>query len=192
LPDGEAVLFSRDHSVDCGSWPPLAPAVRARWRERLGLPADLVVDTVGVAPEDVPTALAVAAAAVVDLRDLPLALALGCPTVTDSGALASVGGKDGDHAVVGERSDAVDLAADVSRCARLSRRARELAETRLDPERAANELLDRLGLARVPDRPVARVDAALAALGTAPGAPPRARAYAALAMFSHAAPVGGP
>lgn len=153
--------------------PPLAPHVRRRWRQRLGLDPDLVVDTATLAPADVETALAVAAAAVVDEAHLRLALALGCPTVTDRAAASALGAVDGDHVVVGERDDAVALAADPVRSARLSLRGRTLVEGAVQGS---------------PADPVAKVVAVLDELGTAPSAPIRARAAAALDGFGPSVP----
>lgn len=167
--------------VDTAALPPLAPHVRARWRLRLGLPATLAVDVTTLAAADVPTALAVASAAVVPATHLPLALALGCPTVTSADAAAGVGAADGLEVVVGERSDADALAADLPRSAALSRRARALAERALDPDATARALVAAWGLAASPLDPGARVEAAFTALGTAPGAPIRRRAAEALA-----------
>lgn len=181
-PVGDPLPLPGPLVVASSSLPPLAPHLRRRWRERLGLDADLVVDTVALDPSDVPTALAVAAAAVVELRHLPVALALACPTVTDAAAATTIGARPDRDLLVGGRADALALAADPVRAARLSRAARALAVSRLDPEVAAAALLDRWGLGPEPS-PEARVAAVLAGLGTAPGAPVRARAADALALF---------
>jgi hypothetical protein len=173
--------------VDTAAWPPIAPHVRRRWRRRLGLAADLVVDVATLAAEDRPTALAVAASAVVGVDDLPLALALGCPTVTAAAAAATVGAVDGVHVVLGGRAEAVALAADEHRSGPLSRRGHELARERLDPAPAAAALLQAWGLG--PTGPVARLDERLAELGTAPAAPVRRRVADALAPLT---PTGGP
>jgi len=189
--DGAALQVGDDHvSLPCtpvvatATLPPLAPHVRRRWRQRLGLDPDLVVDTVALAPDDVPTALAVVAAALVGLRDLPTALALGCPVVTDASSAAAVGAADGDHVVVGERGDAVALALDDRRAARLSRRGRDLAGQRLDPDMAVRRLLRLWDL----EPRGSGLATALDDLGTAAGAPIRRRAAAAL-TFSR--PSGG-
>ncbi len=183
---GDPLVRPGPDAVATATLPPLAPHVRRRWRARLGLAPDLVVDTLALHPVDVPTALAVAAAAVVDRRDLPQALALGCPTVTDAGSAAAVGARPDRDLVVGDRSDAVALAADEVRAARLSRHARALAMARLDPEVTAATILRRWGLDPATG-PVDRVDAALADLGTAAGAPARARVADALALFAPSA-----
>ncbi len=182
-PLGEPLRLPGRHLVASSSLPPLAPHVRRRWRARLGLDPDLVVDTVALDPTDVPTALALAAAAVVELRHLPVALALGCPAVTDGAAAAAVGARPERDLLVGERADAVALAADPVQAARLSRAARALAVSRLDPETTVATLLERWGLGPQPS-PEVRVNAVLAELGTAPGAPVRARVADALALFA--------
>lgn len=169
--------------VATAALPPVAPHVRRRWRERLALAPDLVVDTLALDPRDVPTALAVAAAAVVERRDLPVALALGCPTVTDASAAVAVGAEPGRDVEVGDRGAAVELASDEARAATLSRRGRALAVGRLDPEVTALALLDRWGLGPEPT-PSVRLEAALRDLGTAPGAPVRGRAAAATHLFA--------
>ncbi|WCO65504.1 hypothetical protein PO878_13455 [Iamia majanohamensis] len=180
---GQPLVRPGPDVVATAALPPVAPHVRRRWRERLGLDPDLVVDTLALDPLDVPTALAVAAAAVVERRDLPVALALGCPTVTDASAAAAVGAEPGRDLEVGDRAVAVALAADEARAAALSRRGRALAERRLDPEVTAAALLDRWGLGPRPT-PLRRLEAALEDLGTAPGAPVRARARAATDLFA--------
>jgi hypothetical protein len=167
--------------VDSAAWPPVPPHVRRRWRARLGLAEDLVVDVEAIAPEDVPTALTVAAAAVVPAAHLPLALALGCPTVTPAGAAADVGAADDTHVVVGGRAAADALAGDEYRCAVLSREGRHLAVTALDPRRTAEALVRVWGL--VPTGPVARLDERLSELGTAPASPMRRRVADAVAAL---------
>ncbi|HMJ74799.1 MAG TPA: hypothetical protein VK507_02445 [Iamia sp.] len=176
-------------TVDTASWPPLPPHVRRRWRQRLGLDPDLVVDTAALDPDDVPTALAVAAAAVVAEPDLPLALALGCPSVVSAGAAAAVGAVDEVHVVVGGRPEAEALAADDRRAALLSRQAGRLAREALDPSRSAAVLLRAWGIA--PAGPNARVDERLAELGTAPAGPVRRRVADALAPFTAESPDPG-
>ncbi len=167
---------------------PLAPHVRRRWRQRLGLAPDLVVDTTTLAPADVETALAVAAAAVVDAPHLRLALALGCPTVTDGATAAAHGAVDGDHVVVGERSDAEALADDLARAARLSYRGRALVEGADPPTLDGWTGHTQVSVQSSPANPAERVAAALDELGTAPSAPVRARAAATLEGFGPSVP----
>lgn len=169
--------------------PPLAPHVRLRWRQRLGLAPDLVVDTAALAPADVETALAVAAAAVVDGAHLRLALALGCPAVTEPAAAAALRAVDGDHVVVGGRSDAVALAADPVRAARLSHRGRVLVEGAADPPTLDGWTRHaQVSVQSSRADPGAAVVVALDELGTAPSAPIRARAAAALEGFGPPGP----
>jgi hypothetical protein len=182
----EVVELVTGPTVDTASWPPLPPHVRRRWRQRLGLDPELVVDTAALDPDDMPTALAVAAAALVTGADLPLALALGCPSVVSAEAAATVGAVDELHVVIGGRVDAEALATDDRRAALLSRQARLLARTRLDPARPADVLLRAWGIA--PTGAAARVDERLAELGTAPAGPVRRRVADALAPFTEPKP----
>jgi hypothetical protein len=188
LPDGATIDLPGAASVDTAAWPPLPPHVRRRWRRRLGLDPDLVVDTAALDPDDVPTALAVAAAAVVAPADLPLALALGCPSVVTAEAAAGLGAVDGLHVVVGGRPEAEALAGDDRRAALLSRQGRLLARAALDPARAAEALLRAWGLA--PVGPVARFDERLDELGTSRTGPVRRRVADALVLMT--GPTGGP
>ena len=188
LPGGATIELPGAASVDTAAWPPLPPHVRRRWRVRLGLTPDLVVDTAALDPDDVPTALAVAAAAVVAPADLPRALALGCPSVVTAEAAAGIGAVDGLHVVVGGRPEAEALAGDDRRAALLSRQGRLLARATLDPARTAEALLRAWGLA--PAGPVARLDERLDELGTSRTGPVRRRAADALALMT--GPTGGP
>lgn len=187
--EGGALAVPGAPGVATATLPPVAPHVRRRWRQRLGLDPDLVIDTLALTPEDVPTALAVAAAAVVERRHLSVALALGCPVVAAADDAAVVGAVDGEHVVVGDRHHATAVAGDEAWAARLSRQGRELAVARLDPDVCASAVLDRLGLGSSAEEPVA---AALDELGTAPGAPIRARLAQVLAASPELQPIGGP
>ncbi len=190
----EPIELPAGPTIATSAWPPLAPLVRRRWRERLGLAPDLVVAVEEISADDRPTALAVAAAAVVGSADLPLALALGCPTVTSASTAAAIGAVAGVHVVVGGRVEAETVAVDDARAASLSRHGRALAVDALDAERAAALLLAAWGFG-ADLGPVARVDARLAELGTAPATPIRRRVADALALFAPApvpAPAGGP
>lgn len=188
---GPVVVLPGAHPVATARWPPIAPHVRRRWRSRLGLAPDLVVDTAALGSNDVRTALAVVAAAVVDGRHLPLALALGCPTATDGASARSVGAVDGEQLVVGDRAAATALARNDVRAARLSRAGREHAVGHLDPDVAARALLRAWGLSTAV-LPLERVEVVLDELGTAAGAPVRARVAAALDIFRPLQPVGAP
>jgi hypothetical protein len=171
------------HPVDTGRWPPIGPAVRRRWRQRLELPDPWVVRAASVPAEDRPTALALCSAAIV-YADLPLALALGTPVVTGAESAAAIGA--GDEVVVpGSGEDlaarAAELAADEVRAARLSRLARARAEHDLDIGRPARTLLARLGLVPAPTHPLDRLTAPIDELGAGPGDRIRERAAAAVA-----------
>src|SRR5690606_31406316 len=101
--------------IEVDRWPPLAPIVRRRWRQRVGLPDRHVVrvrtaDADGD-PSSLSTQLAVASAAVVDGPPVLLALALGTPVVTSRDTARRLG---------------LHLDRDVV-CARDPERAKELA-----------------------------------------------------------------
>jgi hypothetical protein len=178
---GPDVVTVPTHGVDAARWPPIGPAVRRRWRERLELPAVWVITAAAVPAEDRPTALALCSAAVV-YNDLPLALALGTPVVTGPESAATIDA--GDEVVVpgaGQELTAVaaELAADDVRAARLSRLARARVERDLDIGRPARELLHRLDLVGAPVTPADRIDRHLDELGS--GGPVGERAAAAVA-----------
>jgi hypothetical protein len=169
-PGGDGVTVPR-HPVEADRWPPIGPAVRRRWRERLELPEEWVVRAASVPAEDRPTALALCSAAIV-YGDLPLALALGTPVVTLPEPAAAIGA--GSEVVVpGPGEDpaalAAELAADEVRAARLSRLARAKAERDLDIGRSARELLDRLGLRPPAASPDERLARRAEDLGVSPG-----------------------
>lgn len=173
---------------------PLPPFVRARWRRRLGLAADLLVDvrspSTAISERLVPSALAVAAAVVVDHRWLAHALALGAAVVTDQDAAEREGATDGRELVVaeGDHAPAVagEVALDLARGAALGREGRRLVERRYDLRSRTADLARRLGL--LPDHPAARqlVVRRLAELRTPPGARVAARARVATALFAQA------
>lgn len=181
-------------ALDVRTLPVLPPLVRARWRERCGRPAQLVV-TVGPDADpsgDDTVSLALAAAAVVSGPLLTTALALGTPLVTTPVEAARLGLRDGHEVAVAEpdtsegRADlARALAADEGWAARCSFAGRRFAEQMLDLGAVADRLLDRLHLsaarARRPD-PLARVEPLLAELWTPADAPIRRRL--ALAVVS--------
>ena len=167
-PDGVSVP---EHPVDADRWPPIGPAVRRRWRQRLDLPDEWVVRAASVPPEDRPTALALCASAVV-YADLPLALALGTPVVTGAESAAAIGAGD-EVLVPGPGQDlasvAAELAADEVRAARLSRLARARAERDLDIGGPSRQLLERLRLVPAAADPAGHVAPHLTALGCRPG-----------------------
>lgn len=181
--------------VDVDRLRPLTPFVRARWRTRLGLAGDLVVDarseSATVSERVLPSALAVAAAVVVDRRSVAHALALGAAVVADQRTAAAVGATDGSELVVapGDAAMAVaaGLAGDGRRCAALGRAGRRLCERRYDLRAVAAELARRLGLLPEHPSPDELVVQRLAELGTPAAAAVAARARVATALF---APVG--
>ena len=142
--------------IDVRSCRPVTPFVRARWRRRFGLPADLVVDAAAI-PEDLrSTAFAVAAAVVATDPDALLeALAWAAPCVTDVAGAEGVGAQPDVEVVVGDAQDARSLAADERRAACVGRAGRRLVERRHDPVQAALELRRQLGVTAGPP-PVAR------------------------------------
>ncbi len=189
---GDRAVLLPDPAVEADAVAPVPPFVRERWRRRAGLDPSWVV-AIGVPgatplPDGaVPTALAVAAAAVVVGPELVTALALGTPVVTDAHSAARVGAEAGTDLLVVPPADAMAVAAVVAtdpvRAASLSRRARRLVERRFDLAPAAATLAGRLGLDTARRGPFAAVDAALAELGTPSGARPAARAAEALAAL---------
>ena len=176
--------------IDVTRWPPLAPLVRSRWRERHGLPADLVIGVdAPLDPHHAETPLALAAAAVVTGPLTLLALALGTPVVTNAATARRLGLRPGlDAEVARTPADAAALArtvaADDGRAAALSRRGRRFAELHLDLGAPARHLRQILGLeAAVAPGPAGALMARLDELDTPDGAPVRARAIAALDTF---------
>lgn len=165
-----------EHGIEVGAWPVLPPLVRARWRARLDLPASLVLAVdARQRTADATTALALASAAVVAPRHVPLALALGTPVVTDPDTAARLGLAVGVEVEVAEDPRDADrlaarLAASDERTARLSRLGRRAAEDRFDLGRAAAALRHRLGVDPAtgsgPADPADLLVARLAELGT--------------------------
>ena len=154
----DAVVIPRP-TLDPAEHRPVTPFVRARWRRRLGLADALVVDVrAGHAaasppmPERlVPTALAVAAAAVVDDRWIDVALALGTPVVTDASSARRIGATDGIEVVTASPEEVEEtaraLARDLPRAAALGRAGRRHCEHHHDLRTPAAEVAARLGLA---------------------------------------------
>lgn len=151
LLDHGAVLVPRA-GVDIARWSVRTAEERAEARRELGLPDDLAiaVDHPHVT-DDVLAALSLAAAAVVTGPMVPLALALGTPVVTSPVSAERLGlHPDLEVQVVAgrRRADAAAraLAADPTRAAELSRRARRFAEHHLDLGHPAEIVAERLGL----------------------------------------------
>lgn len=181
-------------ALDPAEHRPVTPFVRARWRRRLDLADTLVVDVRaghagGPSLPDrlVPTALAVAAAAVVDDRWIDVALALGTPVVTDASSARRIGATDGIEVVTASPEECWEtaraLARDLPRAAALGRAGRRHCEHRHDLRTPAAEVAGLLGLA-APDLDAERiVRRHLSELWTPADARVAARASAALAGF---------
>ncbi len=168
--------------VDVARWPPIAPLVRQRWRERYGLPAELVVGVDAPRdPEKLAGPLALASVAVLTGPSTALALALGTPLVTNPSSARRLGirpGVDAEVAPTGDEAASVAraIAADQDRAAVLSRRGRRFAERHLDLSRPAAVVRRRLGIDPAPtptgvDLAIARLDE----LATPPAGPIRHR-----------------
>ncbi len=176
--------------VEVARWPVLPPLVRSRWRLRHELPPHLVVEVDHHArTDDAATTLALSAAAVVMGPLVPLALALGTPTVTSRETARRLGLQAGvEVEVAADQAEADDLARELAhdepRAAALSRRGRRHAEHHLDLGRPATLVRQRLGLVPTPapDRR-SNVIARLDELGTPAGARQRERAFVAIAPF---------
>jgi hypothetical protein len=175
-------LFVPRNGIDVLRWPPIAPLVRQRWRERYGLPPELVVGVDAPRdPEKLAGPLALASVAVLAGPSTALALALGTPLVTNPSSARRLGlrpGVDAEVAPTGDRAAAVAraIAADQDRAAVLSRRGRRFAECHLDLSRPAAVVRRRLGIDPTPlpsgvDLAIARLDE----LGTPPVGPIRHR-----------------
>jgi hypothetical protein len=176
--------------LEVDRWPAVAPLVRARWRERLGLPEHHVVHLEpGVDPAEGEEALRTASAAVVSGPATLLALALGTPTVTSPDTARRLGvrpGRDVEVAAGREEAGALAeaIAADPARAASLSRRARRCAEHHLDLGRPARVVADRLGLRSAGEVvPSAVAAARLTELATPVGSPTWRRVDDALAAL---------
>lgn len=173
-----AIVWRRD-AVRASDHPSVAPFVRERWRNRLGLPSPMVIEVGGFEPSPVdsatlPAALAVCSAAVVHGPMLTTALALGAAVVTDAAAASAIGAIPFVHLAVSERRQAAsvaeELATDPGRAAALGWGGRQLVEAHHDLDGVARTILDALGIGPIPfpSAPLARLDAELDALGTPP------------------------
>lgn len=184
------VLALPERSVDVRTHAPVSPFVRARWRRRLGLSHHTVVDLrEGLPGGDVPVATVVALAAAIVASDdtALLALALGTPTVFESGTADRLGldtHTEADAFVVESAENALPranlLADDLSRAAGLGRRARRLAEESFSTEGTARSLAGRLGMTTPAPPGLTGVARALDELRTSSVSPPALRAFAAL------------
>lgn len=194
--DGSVLVAGRrlivpNGGLDVDSFRPSGPLVRARWRERLGLPPVVVADVATLAPADRQEALRTCSAAVVGAEDLAVALALGTPVITDPAAAAAAGAVDGLHVVVADAGEglaaAEDLAADRHRCARIGAAGRRLAEERLDLGRAAAFVAAALFVVPPPAGPLGHLESRLQELHLPPVARLRDRVAAALDPLSSGA-----
>lgn len=146
-----ALLIPDDRDAPADRTRSIPPFVRARLRQRSGLPAILVADVdSGAVPEDlIPAALAVCSACVVTGERVFEALAWGAPTVTDAASAVAAGARHGHEVLVGGAAERAGLAESLSRdpilAARLSRAGRRLAETR-SLRRVAAQVAERLDL----------------------------------------------
>jgi hypothetical protein len=150
---GASAVAVSDVAIDGAAHPPISPFNRARRRELLALPAELVVHagvetTDSVPPRSMPTALALAAAAAVSGEWFVTALALGTPIVTDRATAARHGARDGVEVLIGDHGllDAARrLGADATRATALGRGAVTLFTRVFDARAAAVQVLERLG-----------------------------------------------
>lgn len=152
-PDEGRHVRVRRGAADLERWPWFPPFVRARNRRRVGLP-DTAIDARASAAnpiprDDVPTALALASAAVVDEEWLLVALALGTLCVATEGVVSSVAPERGPEFVaigspgeLGELASALTTAPDQ---ARRSREARAFASI-LDLAQVGRRVLRSLGI----------------------------------------------
>jgi Glycosyl transferases group 1 len=182
--------------IDVDAHPPLSPFVRSRWRERTGLPANLVVrigyhDPWPTDDASIAAALSVCSAAAVRGPWTLLALALGTAVVTDRSEAERLGARDGVEVIVdeptGAASRAESLGGDWPRAGALGNAARRHVEQQHSWPGVARELLDRLGVERprVPAAPLAGIQRRLDDLGTPAGSP------AALRALRHGMDVAG-
>ncbi len=191
--NGDGVVLVPSDGVDSTRSLPLPPFLRACWRDRFGLPADLVVAVGGPGPGSLPeelgpTAMALASAVKVEagcVTRLLEAMAWAAPCVADAATSARIGGRHGVELIIAEPEEmeqlATDLGRDWRRATELGRTARRHVECLHDLHHPASEVAIRLGLAD-PVTPARRMTTVLDVLGTAPDAEIRRRAVAALAF----------
>jgi hypothetical protein len=175
----DGVVLVHPSSLDVARVEPTAPLVRARLRDRAGLPEVLVTRSTARASLS-EADLCHASAAVVADRDLPLALALGTPIVTSAASAHRIGAEPGRDLVVASEGDedgaALRLALDPERSARCSAGARRFAERHLDLGPVAGSVLIALGLgSEAPVSPTRTLDDRLDELAAPPGGWVRAR-----------------
>lgn len=179
--------------IDAREHPQVAPFVRQRWRQRLDLPAELVV-AVGVpgaprlTPDLLATAFTTASAVAVVGPSVLMALATGAPVVTDETTAREIGAEQGEVEVTSIPrllGVAGEVAADMARAAELGRRGRRLIERRHDLGGVARGLADHLRALPADRRldPTDRVRRELRALGSTPWSLPGRRALGAVAAL---------
>ena len=144
-----------DPNIDATAIPYVAPLVRGRWRQRYGLPTDLVLRIDDDAGSDVamslrPTALAVAAVIVATGDAVLNALAWGAPTVTDevTARRLRLGGVVEAVAPPDLLATAHQLSHSVRRMAELAWSGRVLVEETFDIARVAHSALEMAELLR--------------------------------------------
>ena len=183
----DRALLLRSDAVRASEHPPITPFVRSRWRRRLGLPEEMIVELGGAVPwagpdDAIPAALAVCSVAIVRGHWLLTALALGTPVVTDASSALRIGATEHVHVAVGSLAVATDLAhalaADPARATALGWGGRMLVEQHHDLDELARRLVVELGIgpSGVPSAALANIDAALDELGTPAGSPVAIRA----------------
>lgn len=176
---GDGVLLVHPAAMDVARVEPVAPLVRARHRDRAGLPEVLVArPTAGERLSDVE--LRRSSAVVAAEQDLPLALAFGTPIVTSAAAARRIGAEPARDLVVAPDDDQADaalrLALDPERSARLSAHGRRFAEQHLDLGPVAEAVRSALGLdAGSPAAPTGALHDRLDELAAPPGGWVRAR-----------------
>ncbi|MBP7629980.1 MAG: hypothetical protein KA758_05970 [Acidimicrobiales bacterium] len=180
------VVWIPPDGIDLTPLPVLPLLTRARLRLAHGLPEPLVLAVDATAPPaDRSTSLALASAAVVDGPLVPLALALGTPSVITPEVADRFGLEADWEVVVADDTRSADrlaaaLARDDERAAALARRARRFAEEHLDLGPAVTDLRRRLGLEESPSL----IDLRLDELATPASSRLRTRADRALSLFT--------
>jgi len=184
---GDRALLWRRDAVSAADHPYLSPFVRERWRHRLGLPREMVLEFGSTRPSPIAAAdayasLAVCSAAVVRGPLLLSALALGTPVVTDPAAALAIGAEPAVHLVAASSAEARTvadaLAHDPARATSIGWGGRQLVEDHHDLGRLAFATIAALGIGpqEFPGAPLARLDAELEALGTPLSSPVALRA----------------
>ncbi len=181
-----APLWVPARGLDLATVPVMPLLTRSRLRLAHGLPEDLVLAVDGAASvADRSTSLALASAAVVSDSLVPLALALGTPSIVSNRAARRFGLEAGREVLVADNTSEADrlaasLARHEDRAAALSGHARRFAEDHFDLGPSARELRVGLGL----ERPPSLIDLRLTELATPPWSRLSERVGAALSLFT--------